>query len=646
MEGQHVSVSRELGSVEPVLSSPGNCQVTTKVQAPAPFSTTIATGTMFSVTAKQNIEILSFEFAHFPFTADLEVEIYVINGKDYVANRNTPSAWTKLSQTTSVDSPDAGDDDINIAPRADMTQAVVMNAAESKSFYFTLRSQHLKLEPSSTGKPLATGQVYFSDNFLSTDVGIGVRVGGFPNTPDDSNRGFQGRIHYRVIQSCSELLGQTQSVVKAVVPSSAVPQSADAVFLTAFTDHLNTRVDWKRWTETEGLRLNAVSATVADTKTDCSEHGVTGGCTVYDSKLTMVHYASLAGKEVELEVIRSIVESNNTVTFSGTSTMTYIGPRVLSRYYRLQLVGTPKGAILNPIQRDYIATVTMDFLSSFSETVPNTVEVISQDFSRRMIELRGSGRQLQDVGVVTAEAYIYGLGDDPQAFYEPIESAFKTNEAEYRTHLQREQYRPSAINDGDDFGAAFKDVLRISVNTNETVVDTATASSGDDTDSTAVVIWSLLIAASVIFLIYRCVKDFLMEQDGHRIKKESVSEHRRKQAEAEEGGQQKPTNYLYGARDGDKANGKKKNPNGKGGPPGNGKKKKRPQGGPNSKQSINSDSGHSGGQRPNRPPGAGPPPNRGRPGSGPQQNRRPGASPPQKPRKKPVKKKRPPNNAE
>lgn len=259
-------MSRELAAVEPVLSSPGNCQVTTKVQSPAAFSTTIAAGTMFSVTAKQNIEILSFEFAHFPFTSDLEVEIFMIDGKDYVSNRYTPSAWTKLSQTTSVDSPDAGDDDINISPRADMAQSVVMKAAESKSFYFSLRSQHLKLEPSSTGKPLTTGSVYFSDNFLSTDVGIGVRLSGFPNTQDDQDRGFQGRIHYRVIQSCSELLGQTQSMVKAVVPTSAVPQAPNTVFLTAFTEHLNKRVDWKRWTETEGLRLNGVQSTVAETK--------------------------------------------------------------------------------------------------------------------------------------------------------------------------------------------------------------------------------------------------------------------------------------------------------------------------------------------------------------------------------------------
>lgn len=258
-------MSREL-AVEAVLNQPGKCQVTTKLGSPSALSTTIATGTMFSVTAKQDIEILSFEFAHFPTGSDIEVEIYTLVGKDYVSQRSTPSAWTKWSEAITVDSPDQNDENINIVPRAAMSNAISMKASESRSFYFSLKSQHLKLENSSNGKTLMTGQVYFSDNFLSTDVGIGVRLGGFPNTQDDSNRGFQGRIHYRAIQPCSELLGQTQSVIRAVVPSSALPQSVNSVFLSAFTNKLNARADWKLWTETEGLNLNSVSASVVESK--------------------------------------------------------------------------------------------------------------------------------------------------------------------------------------------------------------------------------------------------------------------------------------------------------------------------------------------------------------------------------------------
>lgn len=266
MDVHDATASRELTSVEPVLNSPGDCQVTTKVTAPTPASSSIATGTMFSVTAKQNIEILSFEFLHYPYNSDIELEIYMITGKDYVSVRNNPSAWTKLSSATTVDSPDEGEGEMNIAPRAAMTQSVILDAAQSVSFYFTLKSQHLKLEPSASNKPLTTGLEYFSDNFISADVGIGVRLASFPTTPDDQDRGFPGRIHYRAIQSCSELLGQTQSVVKAVVPSSAVPSSPNTVFLTAFQNHLNTRVDWQLWAAAEGLKLNSVAATVAETK--------------------------------------------------------------------------------------------------------------------------------------------------------------------------------------------------------------------------------------------------------------------------------------------------------------------------------------------------------------------------------------------
>lgn len=345
---------------------------------------------------------------------------------------------------------------------------------------------------------------------------------------------------------------------------------------------------------------------------------------MYDNKLTMYHYASLAGKEVELEVVRSLVENNNTLTFDGSNAMTYIGPRVLSRYYRLQLIGIPSDTILNPIQRDYIARVTLDFLRDNSDTVPNTVEVISQDFSRR--ELLRDGRQLQ-AGLVTAESYIYGLGDDAQAFYEPIEAAFRSNEERYRTLLIREQYRPGSINDGEDFGAAFKDLLRISVKTNETVSGSTTTASADNTDTTGVIVCSILIALSMLWLIYRVIRDFFMEQDGHGIKKEKVGE-RKDQGKAEGGG-----NYLYGARDeGDRANQQKPQGARQNGPPG--KKKKKP---PAGQPPLNAGSGHSGGGKPppkKRPPGARP---NSKSPTRPNNNNGPDS------RKKPVKKKRPPN---
>lgn len=311
---------------------------------------------------------------------------------------------------------------------------------------------------------------------------------------------------------------------------------------------------------------------------DCSEHGIAGSCTVYDNRLTIVHYASLPGKEVELEVVRSLMESNNKLAFSEGSEMTYIGPRILSRFYRLHLVGTPTGTILNPILRDYIATVTMDFLRSSSENVPHLMEVTGQELSRRLkdTELRG-GRQLE-LGLVIAESYMYGLGDDTQSFFGTIESAFQNKEEAYRLKLQREQYRPSAINDGEDFGAIFKDLLRVHVRAKET---SNTAGSEDDIDTAGVVIWSIILTLSLLFLIYRVVKDYFMEQDGHGInkgEKDSVQRQKQKDNVAAGDGTKRPMSHTRGHSN-KGANEQRRNPSGECVPGNRKKKNKRSDGG-------------------------------------------------------------------
>jgi hypothetical protein len=283
---------------------------------------------------------------------------------------------------------------------------------------------------------------------------------------------------------------------------------------------------------------------------------------VYDNTLSFTHYESLKSKEVELELIRSIEITNNTIAFDGQAEMIYIGPQVLSRYYRLELVGSPADTILNPLQRDYIGSVTFDFLDSFSDQKPSLVEVVGQEFSRRMqdSDLRG-GRQLQ-VGVITAESFVYGIGDDADAFFDAIEDAFRSNEQQYRSQLQKEQYRPGAINEDEDFGAVFKDLIRVSVKTNET----SSGGSDDTTESddlTWIIVFSVVLGLSFLFLVYRICKDCFLVKDGEQIKGESLTERKERKEKSlaerkerkESGGTVEehngPSNYFYGWRNSD-----------------------------------------------------------------------------------------------
>jgi hypothetical protein len=114
----------------------GVCQLRTSLDTEY-SGTSFATGTMFAVTAKQAIEVESFEFANLPTDSEetLEVEIYTRQGGDYLSVTDQPNQWTLISKTTAVDSPDG----IGlIAPRPDVLRSVQMNQGESRSFYFTL----------------------------------------------------------------------------------------------------------------------------------------------------------------------------------------------------------------------------------------------------------------------------------------------------------------------------------------------------------------------------------------------------------------------------------------------------------------------------------------------------------------------------
>eukprot|EP00980_Cylindrotheca_fusiformis_P026645 scaffold16771_cov99-Cylindrotheca_fusiformis.AAC.2 len=528
-----------------VANSAGQCQISTLLQTPSSSSPDVATGVMFSVTAKQDIEITAFEFDHFKSEVDLHVKIYTLQGSDYLSNRNQPGAWTFVNESTGVESPDDGDEEIMIAPRADIKVPLIVNAGQSRSFYFSLRSQHLKLDKSS----LATGQPYASDSMLQTNVGIGIRQGNFPNSNDDFNRAFLGRIHYQSIESCSNFPSQTVSVIRVAVNPTAIPQSPNNVFRSAFSQLLDGQANWVRWKENQGLQLSNFVAATVETKEDCREYGFTNGCVVFDNTLSFSHYQSLSSKDVQLEVIRSIGDTNDAVSFNGQSKMIYIGPKAVSRYYKMELVGITAGTILNPLQRDYIGSVTLDFLDTYSDEKPNAVDVVGQDLSRRMQEsdLRG-GRQLQ-VGVVTAESFIYGITDDPTAFFDAIEEAFRARAKDYRTQLEVEQYRPGPINAEGDFGSVFTNLIKVSVKTNET--SSGGSSAGETEDNTWLIICSVGIALSLLFLMYRFCKDCLLVKDGAKIDKSQTLSARKESMEIDED-PNRPSNYYYGWRNSDK----------------------------------------------------------------------------------------------
>jgi hypothetical protein len=184
---------------------------------------TVATGTMFSVRAKQNIQIISFEFADLPVDKDLEVEIYTRAGGDYLSVVDQADQWTLIGATTAVPGPDGLG---AIAPRADMLQnSISMAFDEIRSFYFTLKSQHLQVDDSKG----TTDTTFASDDLLELNVGVSL-----PSYPFDAqidrDRAFQGKIHYKAIQACANFGTSTKVTIAWAVGPKAEVRDVNEVF--------------------------------------------------------------------------------------------------------------------------------------------------------------------------------------------------------------------------------------------------------------------------------------------------------------------------------------------------------------------------------------------------------------------------------
>jgi hypothetical protein len=208
---------------------------------------------MFSVTAKESVEIISFEFANFPSGDDLQVEVYTIQGADYLSVQDQADKWILIGKT------EAAIETIDglgmIVPRADMLRAIQLLAGETRSFYFTLKSQYLKTE----GNDGATGQLQLEDDMLQLNVGVSLRTYPFPALVD-MDRSFQGKIHYHSFQPCDDFdLESTEAVFSFVSESNDIGEVSLAL-TDGLGDMFQDDPELERYTQVHGLQLQTVQA--------------------------------------------------------------------------------------------------------------------------------------------------------------------------------------------------------------------------------------------------------------------------------------------------------------------------------------------------------------------------------------------------
>jgi hypothetical protein len=248
-----------------------------------------AFGTMFSITAKQDIEVLTFEFAHLnrgegtttAMTAEGQqpIEVYIKPGADFLSGVGIASAWTSMTLNsdattstraaanettttllTAYESP--GAPGTSIIPTASL-KSVKIATGESVSFYITLTEPRMKVSLTEGGSGLTTSAPYVEDEYLQLSVGVGLQEYPFPNFTD-LDRVFHGLIHYRTSANPKglECIGFSTTTViplKFAVQLTAKVDKFKSTVTEVLSSYLVTLVELRKMAEFHNLALEGVT---------------------------------------------------------------------------------------------------------------------------------------------------------------------------------------------------------------------------------------------------------------------------------------------------------------------------------------------------------------------------------------------------
>jgi hypothetical protein len=254
------------------------CRLTTSLIAPSLVGEDYfgAVGTVFTMSATQEIQIISFEFDFIlDSTADLssssssswEVEVYSFVG-DYIPFTNQSKVWNRdewedRATATAVLSPDGK---YAILPVIE-SHPMVMSAYTLYSFYITFK------DPLSTMKiRLSQAVAPMVDNVVTTDDILQIHVGSSMTSypfPDISTPGsiFHGVVHYQVTQECNatEFLTESEIVLEFAVNEEQQTQDILTILTSAVEDATKAFIiltpDLIRYTKFHDLSLDSVEST-------------------------------------------------------------------------------------------------------------------------------------------------------------------------------------------------------------------------------------------------------------------------------------------------------------------------------------------------------------------------------------------------
>ena len=503
------------------------CQVRADISTPYNGAITVTNGAVFTVTSIGeyiNLQALEFSTGSGNDIDALQpaVQIWAQKGTTVSQNR---ADWIELTSTTAVGSPDGMG---AVVPRTDIPNPLPFGPGETWTILVSFGSAKI-LHMQATAN--AIGTVHQEDPYIKINVGQGIGSGEDPFAAiGTTSAAFQGRLHYRVLKPCESMPATTKFPFPIAVKSGIDKTQLTSSVQDAFSTLLQNSTSLQRWTQDYGLTLESVDPGSDVSSENCKQYGFEAGCDIYTTQVLFEHYASLNSRDLLLDLLLKLPFEDDKVPLHVLDVdgleITYTGVEAMFEDFEISLTGLPSGTILSPIQREYIADVVYQFIESSSAVVPHRVEV-SQSARRKLIR----SREAQELQELLTVATIFGLGDDANDFQRDMNAAFKSENAKFLRELQRLQFLPGPINDDADLGVIFADVTDVTVRYMGGSSRTGSSSGGNNSNETnsrqiQLIVFSISLSLSIVYLVYRVLKDFCLVKDGCHVEDIKFSEHK------------------------------------------------------------------------------------------------------------------------
>ncbi|KAG7347307.1 hypothetical protein IV203_016012 [Nitzschia inconspicua] len=504
-----------------------------------------AAGVLFSLLTQQPVDLLTLEF----FLSDSvnlssgtipNVQVYYREGADHADAIGTSSEWQMLANTDAYIINDP-------TPRAiiptNKFQPLSIESGRIYALYTIFPSPSIKVKLVDTS---SMGLVSSKDDIV--EIQTGVIMDDSKPFPDvySNTADFHGIVHYSLSTQCLGNKITTTVTLKFAAndePTASVSEGLTKAVEATVSKYMDQSPSLKHFKNFHGLEMQQSRTNAEGRSEKCPPEFQP--CSLFATTVTFVHASTLKTGDVAFVVMGGSDEMANDVIQQSPVKMWHGSDPVIRLEFLVTLFDVPVEVGMNPIQRRYFETVTIDLLRESSTQQIFAVSVIDEivaagqrkrdlsPFSLRGVSQRQSGSN----GNTQILLHVTGAGDTA-SLRRDILNILGSNDGTYKDKLVAEQMRPAEIN-RNSYGNFFGDLEQVQVQITPTdfavdpkmssAVDsrnsaiTSSTSTGSEFFSIWAIVCFLLILMSVLNILYRVYKDCMQESIQNSVEQKSHS---------------------------------------------------------------------------------------------------------------------------